>query len=105
MGSEQQENEAAAPDYLLSFLCDGGDQIYVHADEAGLEQLSQTVQMLLRKVREVKCEHEHLVSDEWGGGGELTPRTPAQIQQPDCTPVHHVKIYAWTPEWKEKNVL
>jgi len=53
-----------------------------------------------RKLDENICDHDHLMTDAWGGH-ELSERT----LEKDERLVHHVKIYGWTPEWIEKRHL
>lgn len=105
MGSENQEGGAAPREYLLCFVCDGQDQVYIHADEAGPDQLARTVTKLLESVRQGRVGHEHLISEEWGGGGELTASMLDQEREAGCTAVHHVKIYAWTSEGRKRDGL
>jgi len=91
----------AKPDYTLSFATDAdGDQVFIHADAGGLDHLIQSLTHIRRKLDENICDHDHLMTDAWGGH-ELSERTPEK----DERLVHHVKIYGWTSEWIEKHHL
>jgi Immunity protein 32 len=89
------------PDWILSFSTDAdGDQVFIHADAAGLDHLIQSLTRIRRKLDDDICDHDHLMTDAWGGRelSEATLDEGARL-------VHHVKIYAWTPEWIEKHHL
>ena len=89
------------PDYTLSFATDAdGDQVFIHADAAGLDHLIRALTGIRRKLEEDACDHDHLMTDAWGGH-ELSERT----LDSDARVVHHVKIYGWTPEWIAKHNL
>jgi hypothetical protein len=87
------------PNYILSFATDAdGDQVFIHADAGGLDHLISTLARIRRKLDENICDHDHLMTDAWGGH-ELSEPT----MQNDERLVHQVKIYGWTPEWIEKH--
>jgi hypothetical protein len=89
------------PDYTLSFSTDDdGDQVFIHADAGGLDYLIDSLTQIRRKLDEDVCEHDHLMTDAWGGQ-QLSERTLDK----DARLVHHVKMYGWTPEWIEKHHL
>ena len=89
------------PDHILSFATDAdGDQVFIHADDAGLDHLIRSLTHIRRKLDEDFCDHDHLMTDAWGGG-ELSER----ILDEGARLVHHVKIYGWTPEWVQKHHL
>ena len=89
------------PDYTLSFPTDrDGNQVFIQADAAGLDYLIQSLTFLRHKLDENICEHDHLMTDAWGGR-ELSKSTLDE----GARLVHHVKIYGWTPEWIEKHRL
>ncbi len=91
----------AKPDYTLSFAIDAdGDQVFIHADAAGLDQLIGTLTQIRRKLDDNECPHDHLMTDTWAGS-ELTERT----LDDGSHLVHHVKIYGWTQEWIQKHHL
>jgi len=85
----------------LSFATDAdGNQVFIHADAGGLDHLIRSLTHIRRKLDENICDHDHLMTDAWGGH-ELSERT----LEKDERLVHHVKIYGWTPEWIEKHHL
>ena len=87
------------PDHILSFATDkDGDQLFIHADISGLEHLIRSLTHIRQKVAAGTCEHDHMMTDAWGGD-ELTERVP----DADAQIVHHVRIYGWTPEWIQKH--
>ena len=86
-------------DYILSFATDADGQLFLHADEKGLDLLIRRLTRLKEKVSSGDCEHEHLFTDEWQGDGDLTSKTiEGKI-------IHHVTVYAWTAEWVTKHGL
>jgi hypothetical protein len=89
------------PDYTLSFATDAdGHQVFIHADAGGLDYLIRSLTHIRRKLDENVCDHDHLMTDAWGGR-ELSERTLEKNERL----VHHVKIHGWTPEWIEKHHL
>jgi hypothetical protein len=87
------------PDHVLSVATDkDGDQVFIHADVAGLDHLICSLTHIREKVAEGVCEHDHMMTDAWGGN-ELTEK----VTDVDAHTVHHVKIYGWTPEWIRKH--
>ena len=90
---------------LLSVVAEkDGNTVYIHADEAGLERLARTIENLRAKLRKGECDHDHLFTKTWAGG-ELTESMLDQERDAGATQVHHIKIYSWTREWKEKHAL
>ena len=90
------------PEHVLSFFTDAaGDQLFVHADAAGLDLLIHRLTRLRGHLDRGECEHEHLFTTAWSGAGDLTTRGVAEGEHV----VQHVKIYAWTPEWASKHEL
>ena len=51
-----------------------------------------------------ECEHDHFFTQSWGGS-DLTESMLEREQKDGCEQVHHVKMYAWTEEWKNKHKL
>jgi hypothetical protein len=47
------------------------------------------------------CEHDHFFTKDWSGNGDLSTRGTDEGSRL----VHHVKLYAWTPEWVAKHHL
>lgn len=89
------------PDYTLSFATDAdGDQVFIHADAAGLDRLIRSLTRIRGRLDGGVCDHDHFMTDAWGGH-ELSGRTLGD----EARLVHHVKIYGWTPEWIEKHGL
>mgnify|MGYP005667163717 CR=1 FL=1 len=90
---------------LLSFVTDpDGNAVYVHADLSGLKKLRSTVDLLIAKLESGSCDHDHLRTEDWAGY-ELTTSMLESEEKSGCTQVHHVKLYAWNPEWKKKHDL
>jgi len=90
---------------VLSIVTDhGGDVVHVHADADGLAQLEKTIAFLKRGLEAGKCEHDHLFSESWGGW-ELTETMLQQERESNCKQVHHVKLFAWPTEWRERHAL
>jgi hypothetical protein len=87
------------PDHILSFTTDKeGDQVFIHADAAGLDYLMRSLSRIRRNIDADVCGHDHLMTDAWGGH-ELTERG----LDDGIHTVHHVKVYGWTPEWIQKH--
>jgi len=87
-------------DHLLSFATDKDGQLFIHADIAGVDHLIRSLTHFRQKLHEGVCEHDHLMTEGWGGTG-LTEQTLDKGAQT----IHHVKIYGWTPEWVQKHGL
>ena len=81
-----------------------GDVVHIHADAEGLALLEKTVSFLKRGLEAGKCEHDHLFSLAWGGQ-DLTETMLQQERESNCKQVHHVKLFAWPAEWKERHAL
>ena len=90
----------AQKDYVLNLTLDTVGVVHLHADETGLDRLISTLQSLKAHLAKGECEHEHMMSEDWGGYGlSLANSSMAEGH----LPVHHLKIYAWTDEWARKN--
>jgi hypothetical protein len=77
------------------------DEVFLHADVAGLDFLIERLRWIRKKVSEgVPEEHEHLMTESWGGD-ELTESIGSE--RSDTTLVHHVKIFGWSKEWAMKH--
>jgi hypothetical protein len=88
------------PDYLLTFEVEPDrDVVEVHADSGGLAKLIKELTWLKQKLDGGECEHSHLMTEDWGGS-ELSNQI--QDESGESSLVHHVKVYGWTQEWKEK---
>ena len=87
------------PPYVLSFATDQErDQLFIHADAAGLDYLIRSLARIRQSIDANICDHDHLMTAAWGGS-ELTERG---LDEGTRT-VQHVKIYGWTPEWIQKH--
>jgi len=88
--------------HVLSFSTDAdGKQVFVHADAAGLDFLIHSLAQLRQRLTEGICDHDHLFTNEWSGNGDLSTKTLGECDRL----VHHVKLFAWTPEWVAKHHL
>jgi hypothetical protein len=89
------------PSHVLSFAADkDASQLFIHADAVGLDVLIKSLARLRSKLNDGTCDHDHLATDAWAGD-ELTEKSlPEGVRA-----IHHVKIYAWTPEWSQKHGL
>lgn len=93
------------PDHLLSVVTGpDGDVVYIHADRAGLEHLRRAIDRLLKNLDKGETDHDHFHSPDWGGW-DLTTSMLSSEKNEGCKTVHHVKIYSWDAEWKEKHEL
>lgn len=86
--------------HILSFATDSDGQLFIHADIEGVDHLNRSLTNPRQKLAQGVCEHDHLMTETWGGGG-LTEHT----LEKDVQTIHHVKIYGWTPEWVQKHGL
>ncbi len=79
--------------HLLVFeTSQDGDHVTVHADVEGLRTMVKAFQRLLDHAERGNPEHDHLMTEDWGGG-ELSSepqRTDEMVRV-----VHHVKLYGW----------
>ena len=76
---------------MLTFEFDkDGDQVFLHGDEDGLRLLRDSLDRLLRNTLPGHFNHDHLISEAWGGN-ELSdiPKESANRL------IHHVKVYCW----------
>ena len=97
--------EIERPDYLLSVTsASSGDAVTIHADKQGLMALRARVDALLAKLERGDSDHEHLRSAEWAGFELSTSMLASERTQGHQT-VHHVEIYAWSPQWKAHHGL
>ena len=87
---------------LLSIVTSAeGNVVNIHADQAGLQILLKDITRLIKKLEADQCDHDHLFSESWGGW-ELTESMLSQEHNNGCRKVHHLKINAWTAEWRTK---
>lgn len=104
MDSGKIDGSELEPDYLLSIVCDGGEQMYIHADEGGLKHLATSLERLIASLQRGNCPHDHMFTSDWAGD-ELTSMMLSSERDAGCTQVKHLKIYGWTAEWKKKHGL
>ena len=80
-------------DHLLAVETNNdGDVVTVHADVLGLRALVKAFQRLLDHAERGKPEHDHLMTEDWGGG-DLSSKP--QATDGVTRVVHHVKLYGW----------
>ena len=78
-------------DHILTFeLAKDGDELFVHADAAGLRYLASALSRLAQHAETGRREHTHLMTEDWSGH-ELSSVT----QDADCSLLHKVTIYGW----------
>ena len=101
--SVSNERETDIPvSHVLNFSTDPeGGQVFIHADVGGLDFLIRSLSRLGHRLDANICDHEHLFTNDWSGNGDLRTRILDQNQ----SLVHHVNLYAWTPEWAAKHLL
>ena len=87
--------------HLLSLVVDKeAQQVFLHLDKAGVEYLLARLNFIKRGLDANDCPHTHLFSAGWGGC-ELS--ISQMLDRGDGEPVHHLKIYGWNDEWREKH--
>ena len=87
------------PDHLLSITTDPeGQQVFIHADTAGLEYLISSLSHLREQLKKGTSDHDHMMTQAWAGQELSTP----QVAEGE-RPVQHLKIWAWTPEKIREN--
>lgn len=85
---------------LLAFVLGDYDSVALHVDKEGIDILIRSLQRIKNDLEKGEPDHEHLMSEEWGGW-ELSISDEAINGK--GRPIHHVKIYGWTDEWAEKH--
>ncbi len=89
------------PEYLFSVVSESDcAEVYMHLDEDGLTELINILTCLRKNVVEGKCDHDHLFTTDWAGW-ELSNSMMDDEMKQNCVQVHHLKIYAWTEDWKK----
>lgn len=79
------------PEHSLTFeLSKDGDELFVHADAAGLRYLASTLSDLAKHAEAGRKMHTHLMTEDWSGH-ELSSVT----QGPDDRLLHQVTIHGW----------
>ena len=84
------------PDHVLNLTMDPIGVVHLHADKAGLDCLIARLQGLRAHLERAECEHDHFMSDDWGGQ-DLSQNN--NIMEKDHLPVHHLKVFSWTDDW------
>jgi hypothetical protein len=77
--------------YLLTFELhedDKGKQLAIHGSPEGLGNLANILLKLVKNTKEGHFNHDHLMSDQWGGT-ELT----SEAQSKESELINHVKVY------------
>lgn len=88
-------------EHLLCFATDDDGQLFIHADAAGPDLLIKSLNNIRNKIDENECDHDHMMTESWGGYGLTDPTACAK----EGRIIHHVKIYGWTEEWAQKHQL
>jgi hypothetical protein len=71
------------PDYLLNFeLCNQKDELFIHANEEGLQFLISELNKLLSQTKEGNFDHVHLMTEEWAG---TSYRQKVRVAKPSIT--------------------
>jgi hypothetical protein len=81
-------------EHFLSFsTAAAGEQLFIHADAAGLDTLIRSLTRLREKLSQGISDHDHLMTETWAGNELSRPPLAAEEQ-----PIEHVKVWAWTPD-------
>ena len=88
------------PSYTLNLTQDGGGEVHLHLDLAGVDRLIESLSYIKNSLNKNQCEHDHLFTPDWGGS-ELSNKNT--IVADGHSLVHHLKIYGWTEEWAKKH--
>ncbi|MGR6871514.1 hypothetical protein ACU6U9_04235 [Pseudomonas sp. HK3] len=73
-------------------------------DLSGLKKLKASIDSMISKLEINECDHDHLRSENWAGY-ELTTTMLDKEKAEGCNQVHHVKLYAWNTQLKNKHGL
>lgn len=92
------------PELLSVVTNQDGDTVCIHTDLSGLKKLRDSIQAMITKLEVGECDHDHFRSEEWAGY-ELTTTMLEKEKAKGFNQVHHVKLYAWNTEWKNKYEL
>jgi hypothetical protein len=91
--------------YLLSLSSSpDGDEVNLHADSEGLAILIEQLKSLKNALESDEAPHSHLMSESWGMN-DLTESMLNSERKDGCRQVQHIKLYAWSKEWKTKHDL
>ena len=79
--------------HLLSVATDAtAEQIFIHADAAGLDLLIHSLTRLRTKLAEGTSDHDHFMSEAWSGHELTTPLLAAGERA-----VQHIKLWLGRP--------
>jgi len=92
------------PELLSVVTKPDGDVVCVHTDLSGLKRLQKSIESMIKTLESGDCDHDHLRTEDWAGY-ELTASMLESERKMGCTQVHHVTLYAWNSEWKNKHEL
>jgi hypothetical protein len=89
------------PDHLLTFeLAKDGDELFIHADAAGLRYLASALTRLAQHAEAGRKEHTHLMTEDWSGH-ELS----SVAQGTDGSLLHQVTIHGWPKKEGARDVV
>jgi hypothetical protein len=80
-------------EYLLTFELHNDEktkEVAIHGNPEGLENLAHALLKLVKNTKEGHSNHEHLMSEQWGGT-ELTSEPQAE----ESELINHVKVHCW----------
>ena len=67
-----------------------GSTLAIHGSAEGLESFAYTLLRLVKNTKDGYVNHEHLMSEQWGGA-ELT----SEKKSDESELLNHVKVYCW----------
>ena len=72
-----------------------GDQVFLHADQEGIQRLRELLDVL--EAQPDKPEHDHLFTEAWGGDGldETLAFGSRDANSDSNRTVHELKAYYW----------
>lgn len=75
--------------FLLTFeRGENKDELYIHTDLNGLDNLIDELNKLLKSAEKGKNDHMHLMTEEWGGYELSSESQGGEV-------LNHVKVYCW----------
>lgn len=89
------------PDHLLTFeLAKDGEELFIHADAAGLRYLASALTRLAQDADAGRKGHTHLMTEDWSGH-ELS----SVAQGPAGCLLHQVTIRGWPKKEGARDVV
>jgi hypothetical protein len=85
--------------HILSLITDNENQLFLHADAAGLDLLIQQLQHLRNSIERGESDHDHMMTASWGSW-ELTESMGCEKEGQI---IHHLKMYGWTDKWAKEH--